>query len=492
MAMRNPKMLLPILFGVAVIALTSQFAQVPASPSWAAKNVEIDTIAHLLLYFFLGLLVARYVLTSFNAGAVGVLVLAAGVCTLIGVLDEFHQSYVPGRSAEIRDVVADIAGSLVGAAAFLAMVSLKGWLREAVLLSRAELAGNVNKIAVTALIVAVMIVPALLYAPVITPAANAALTFAKDWSKGAVADALGLEVPRKAAEVPGDEQARSYGRLQGSEGVATRTKPPALAAKPVVTNISDLEEGLRRELIQDLKKELAKELTKASANRDNLDHAKISAVAALREANDGIAEREFQSGSSDQEISRATTNNATPRSPRFTESARALTPRVRTTELVAVIAHPENAVNELSVEDVRKLLAGSFNTWEQLGGDDTPVQVVMSRDAAPHLQNLLKVRVSPQAARLFYNSLMIPSVANARGTVGLVVVKTMEQLRLIVSQESVKVLAIKHETGLPAVALSQQSVYGGTYPLSRDSLATRNRAVESTRSVQHAALDDRS
>jgi len=485
-------MLLPILFGVAVIVLTSQFALVPAPPSWAEKNVEVDTVAHLLLYFFLGLLVARYVSTSFNAGAVGVLVLAAGVCTLIGVLDEFHQSYVPGRSAEMRDVAADIAGSLAGAAVYLTMVLLGGWLREAVPQPRAAFASNVKEITVTALIAGALIVPAFVYAPVLTPVADAALAGAKDWSKGAVADALGLEVPRSAADVRGDEQARSHSRLHGSESVAEQTRTPAATAKRLVTSISDLDEEIRRTLIQDLKRELAKELPKASPNADNPGHRETSAVAALCEASEGAGESGYESGPSEREMTRPRTINAAPRSPRIADSALARTSRVRSTELVAVIAHPENSVKELSVEDVRRLLAGSFNTWEQLGGEDTPVQVVMSRDAAPHLQNLLEVRISPHAARLFYNSLMIPSVANSKSTVGLVVVKTMEQLRLIVSQESIKVLPIKHESGLPAVTLSQQSVYGGTYPLSRDSLATRNRAVESTRPLQHAALGDRS
>jgi VanZ family protein len=38
------------------------------------------------------------------------------VSTLYGVSDELHQLFVPGRNCDWHDVVADAAGSLLGAA----------------------------------------------------------------------------------------------------------------------------------------------------------------------------------------------------------------------------------------------------------------------------------------------------------------------------------------------------------------------------------------
>jgi len=40
--------------------------------------------------------------------------LIAGLVTLYGILDEFHQRFVPGRTADVFDVMADVAGGLLG------------------------------------------------------------------------------------------------------------------------------------------------------------------------------------------------------------------------------------------------------------------------------------------------------------------------------------------------------------------------------------------
>jgi VanZ family protein len=39
--------------------------------------------------------------------------------TLYGLTDEWHQSFVPGRSAAVADALADMVGAIVGSAAWL-------------------------------------------------------------------------------------------------------------------------------------------------------------------------------------------------------------------------------------------------------------------------------------------------------------------------------------------------------------------------------------
>ena len=43
-----------------------------------------------------------------------------------GVLDEIHQAFVPGRSAAPLDLVADLAGALIGSSARLALAMWQG------------------------------------------------------------------------------------------------------------------------------------------------------------------------------------------------------------------------------------------------------------------------------------------------------------------------------------------------------------------------------
>lgn len=82
-----------------------------------------DKLLHMAAYAVLGALVlgAIHRTRLGLARAVGVAVLVA---TVYGAIDEWHQSFVPNRSAQVADVVADALGALVGAAA--AVVVLRG------------------------------------------------------------------------------------------------------------------------------------------------------------------------------------------------------------------------------------------------------------------------------------------------------------------------------------------------------------------------------
>lgn len=51
--------------------------------------------------------------------------LSVAATTVYGVSDEWHQSFVGGRSAEVADVVADFAGSVIGSWFFLHCLNLR-------------------------------------------------------------------------------------------------------------------------------------------------------------------------------------------------------------------------------------------------------------------------------------------------------------------------------------------------------------------------------
>jgi VanZ family protein len=80
-----------------------------------------DKIAHVMLYAGLGFLVARYFKAA-RRTATGFTVVFAGLfCLLYGITDEFHQAFVPGRSAEVGDLIADLVGGLIGGLLYAAL-----------------------------------------------------------------------------------------------------------------------------------------------------------------------------------------------------------------------------------------------------------------------------------------------------------------------------------------------------------------------------------
>jgi VanZ family protein len=76
-----------------------------------------DKIVHFLLYGVLGFLLMRAALLP--GGWTGSTVLLVALVTVIGsalgALDEYYQSYIPRRNADVADWLADTAGSLAGA-----------------------------------------------------------------------------------------------------------------------------------------------------------------------------------------------------------------------------------------------------------------------------------------------------------------------------------------------------------------------------------------
>lgn len=68
--------------------------------------------AHMFLYFVLILLLWLALLPLIRSKRHQVL-LAAVLCAVLAGLDEYHQTFIPGRSGELRDVCVDLAGATV-------------------------------------------------------------------------------------------------------------------------------------------------------------------------------------------------------------------------------------------------------------------------------------------------------------------------------------------------------------------------------------------
>ena len=101
--------MLPVGWAALILALTS----VPGS---AVPDVGVqsgDKLVHLLLYGVLGALALRSVRDPARPLRSVLIVTLAVSC--FGALDELHQFFVPGRSADFIDWLADSIGGITGA-----------------------------------------------------------------------------------------------------------------------------------------------------------------------------------------------------------------------------------------------------------------------------------------------------------------------------------------------------------------------------------------
>lgn len=78
-----------------------------------------DVLGHGALYFILGSLL--YLSFSRHAGKWTVLIAA-----LFGLSDEFHQSFVPGRTPEVKDFLVDTLAALAAVLIIKFIINIKG------------------------------------------------------------------------------------------------------------------------------------------------------------------------------------------------------------------------------------------------------------------------------------------------------------------------------------------------------------------------------
>lgn len=102
----------------------------------AAQNAAVELLsfferkaAHMFLYFVLILLLWLALLPLVRGGKrqAG---LAAVLCAVLAGLDEYHQTLIPGRSGQLRDVVIDLAGAALAVLLVAVLLWAARWRRE--------------------------------------------------------------------------------------------------------------------------------------------------------------------------------------------------------------------------------------------------------------------------------------------------------------------------------------------------------------------------
>ena len=126
---------------------------------------------------------------------------------------------------------------------------------------------------------------------------------------------------------------------------------------------------------------------------------------------------------------------------------------------IAVIAHPSNAVADLTIEQLGKIYRGEIKNWKEVGGADKAI-VILSRDSSSGTYEYFKEEVVGKDKNYASSAKLLPStqaivdetIAND-GAIGYVGVGYVTA--------DVKVLKVE------GVAASVETVLDGTYKISR-------------------------
>ena len=112
-----------LLWGPVIIVMALIFFVSSKSDPGAPPGRISDKAAHVIAYAALGASLVRALAggrhSAMTVGRIGV---AALIATLYGVTDEIHQMFVPNRTPDVLDLVADACGGISGAL-FLAVAA---------------------------------------------------------------------------------------------------------------------------------------------------------------------------------------------------------------------------------------------------------------------------------------------------------------------------------------------------------------------------------
>jgi len=131
---------------------------------------------------------------------------------------------------------------------------------------------------------------------------------------------------------------------------------------------------------------------------------------------------------------------------------------------LAVIVHPDNPVNSLSMAQIKDIFTGKVTNWKDVGGQDAPI-IVYTRDTSSGTYGFFKEFVLEKedyiksARATASNAAMVKSVAGEETAIG--------YSGLAFLNEGIKGLAVSQE-GAEPVAPSMETVKAGEYPIVGD------------------------
>jgi PBP superfamily domain len=105
---------------------------------------------------------------------------------------------------------------------------------------------------------------------------------------------------------------------------------------------------------------------------------------------------------------------------------------------LVVIAHPSNPVNELTMDQIRKIYTGEFTNWNQVGGPDIDVKVMTVGEPSG-----CQAKLTSNGTVSAFASCVFLGVAGTTGALGFVPKLHSRQLRFLGSHQAIKTMAVK-------------------------------------------------
>ena len=138
---------------------------------------------------------------------------------------------------------------------------------------------------------------------------------------------------------------------------------------------------------------------------------------------------------------------------------------------IVIVTNPRIPLSELTVEQVKKVSAGEYQNWNQLGGPAEPITVFRTGSEHPGTLYFLEKDflggVFGAGVKVVVGfPKVMESVAKTPGAIGFVRIRDAFETPTRTSTQ-VKVMSIKVTPESPAVKPSRDTVKSGTYPICR-------------------------
>ncbi len=134
---------------------------------------------------------------------------------------------------------------------------------------------------------------------------------------------------------------------------------------------------------------------------------------------------------------------------------------------MAIVVNSDNPIEELTLEQIRRIYAGEYTNWNQVGGNDSEiVPVSRENNSGTYIyfqQHVLNeqnyaTRVMPLPA----SSSIVQEVSQTRGAIGYVGLGYASGDR-----PGLKVLGVKEDDDSPAIYPEVDTIYSGEYSIAR-------------------------